>query len=279
MSHNNVPVRSTSTGRAIFPTTVKKIGTINDRAIYEESSEWKALLTSVTVDDLHLPDGASEAIRNRLRHHQKKVQARYRNWLREQPLDTVAADAGDSWSSQAHRDEAARRIREAENEIREQHRTKRLPGLRRLLAEASASGDETTQRIAEQLIAEQETKAALRKKSLEEAERREAFLSTERSRLSGMSLDDLLQVKTDDWDVRQIVAELVAPQCTTVREIAEKVVLSESTVRTYLDQLGIAPCFTDRYTAGGGPARRDVTAHYYRRDVITAVGVRLATTS
>lgn len=113
--------------------------------------------------------------------------------------------------------------------------------MRRLLAEASAAGDETTQRIAEQMIAEQETKAALRKKSLEEAERREAFLSIERSRLSGMSLDDLLQVKTDDWDVRQIVAELVAPQCTTVREIAEKVVLSESTVRTYLDQMGIAP--------------------------------------
>ena len=88
-----------------------------------------------------------------------------------------------------------------------------------------------------------------------------------------MSLDELLRVKTDDEGVEEIVAKLVIPKCTTVRNIAERVVLSASAVRSYLHALGIAPCFTHTYQNG---LNHKVTAHYYRPDVTPAIRAEIA---
>lgn len=248
----------------------KQVGTINGRAITEASTEWSDLISSVTVNSLTVPDGASQGIRDRLRQHQKQLQTDFEQGLREIP-DHELVSSGESWTEQAKRNEAARRTNEAKHAFRQLHRAKRLPGLKRLLAEMQEAGDETATGFVEQMISEREARQVQQAQMAEEATRRAAFLDSERVRLSAMSFDELLRVKTNDEGVEDIVAGLVIPQCATVKMIAEEVVLSETTVRSYLDHLGLTPCFTRYYTTGHGEWRKDVTAHYYRTDVIPAI--------
>ena len=75
--------------------------------------------------------------------------------------DREIADAhGNSWYDRAKSEETQRREQEAERHLRQQHGRKRLPGLRRLLAEAQAAGDGRTARIVGRMIAEDEAREA-----------------------------------------------------------------------------------------------------------------------
>jgi hypothetical protein len=248
----------------------KQVGTINGRVITEVSTEWSDLISSVTVDALTVPDGASQGIRDRLRHHQKQLQVAFEQRLRELP-DHELVPHGNSWTERAKRNEGERRTNQVQQAFRQQHRAKRLPGLKRLLTEMQNAGDESATKLVEQMISEREARQVQQAQMAEEAKRRAAFLDSERVRLSAMTFDELLRVKTNDDEVENIVSDLIIPQCTTVNQIAEQVVLSKNTVRSYLDELGIAPCFTRHYTTGHGDWRKDVTAHFYRPDVIPAI--------
>jgi len=69
----------------------------------------------------------------------------------------------------------------------------------------------------------------------------------------------------DDW--WPVVLPVVQSLTTTVKQLAGRLFISETTARKLLDELAIEPCYIATYRIGTHAHRKDVTAYYYQPEV------------
>ncbi|MBL8830354.1 MAG: hypothetical protein JNM18_25475 [Planctomycetaceae bacterium] len=250
----------------------QKVGTINGVPLMHDSEEWQRLLSQVTLEDLPVPSGASQAIRDHLRQKQKILQVEYCERLKKLPVEELPlADDGGSWCHEARQSEIVRRQAAKEQEYRCRHLRKRLPGLKALLAEAVRNGNQWEENLITVMISEKESGVVERRQRKEANKLRRALLASEKQRLTAMTLDELLLVTPANADVEKLLAGFIRSHCIMVSNMAQRVALSETAVRAMLADLGIGPAYIHQYTTGTGHSRKDVTAHYYRPKVIDAL--------
>lgn len=249
-----------------------KVGTIDGIPLMHNSEEWQRLLRQVTLDELPVPSGASQGIRDHLRHKQKILQDEYCDRLKQLSVEELQfADDGGSWCHEARRSEIDNRQAAKEREYRDRHLRKRLPGLKVLLAEAVRSGNQWEENLITAMISEKKSRVAEAQQRKEANKLRREFLASEGQRLSPMTLDELLLINPANADVEKLLAGFIRGHCITVSNMALRVALSETAVRAMLADLGIEPAYIHQYTAGTGHSRKDVTAYYYRPREIDAV--------
>ena len=236
------------------------IGSVNWKRVYADDPEYLDLRSQVTVE--YIPPGTySDGIRRRLCALQDEMRKPFLDTIEGLTLPELqqrAFKAMVPWQRKVILDRITQAFERRKRVVEELHRRKRIPGLTKLY---DTCEDAIDKEILLGMIRQREAKELQRQE--EERQRQDEDQRRQKavSRWQSATLDALLA----DGDREEFGKEWYAafrPKVVTVAEIADRLGVSQSTIRKYMP---CPPVFVHEFTIGWSNSRKDVTAYFTGR--------------